>query len=67
MPAQLPAALNAILPILAADQGHARARTLLFIIGVGPDVMAQNIPSLDAALGTSSPGPGGLASLVLQQ
>ena len=64
MPAQLPAALGAIVPIIAADQGRARARTLLFILAVGPDAVDQNIPGLDAALGTSSPGPDGLASLV---
>jgi hypothetical protein len=60
----LPPALQAILPVLAADQGRARARTLLFIAGVGPNTVDQNIAGLDAALGTSSPGPAGLADLV---
>lgn len=64
MPAQLPPTLRAILPALAADQGRARARTLLLIIGAGLNTVDQNIRGLDAALGTSSPGPAGLASLV---
>ena len=64
MPNPLPPALKLILPVLADDQGRARARALLFIAGVGPDVVQQNIPDLDAALGTSSPGTTGLADLV---
>ncbi len=64
MPNPLPPALKLILPVLADDQGRARARTLLFIAGVGPDVVQQNAPDLDAALGASSPGPAGLADLV---
>lgn len=64
MTPQLPPALQAILPVLAADQGRTRARTLLFIAVVGPDLVDSNIAGLDAALGTSSPGPAGLASLV---
>jgi hypothetical protein len=57
-------AVHAILPMLAADQGRARARTLLFIAGVGPDAVDLTIAGLDAALGTSSPGPAGLGDLV---
>ena len=64
MPAPLPPTLRAILPALAADQGRARARTLLLIIVAGLNTVDQNIRGLDAALGTSSPGPAGLASLV---
>jgi hypothetical protein len=64
MPNPLPPALKLILPVLADDQGRARARTLLFIAGVGPDVVQQNVPDLNAALGASSPGVAGLADLV---
>jgi hypothetical protein len=60
----LPTALQLLVPVLAADQGRVRARTLLFIAGVGPTMIDQNITELDAALGSSSPGPAGLADLV---
>src|SRR5215831_12745549 len=64
MPNPLPPALKLILPVLADDQGRARARTLLVIAGVGPDVVQQTVPDLDAALGASSPGTAGLADPV---
>ena len=47
----LPPALRALLPVLAADQGRARARTLLFLADVGPDAVDLTIAGLDAALG----------------
>jgi len=49
---QLPPVLQAILPVLAADQGRIRARTLLFLVGVGPDVVDQHLADLDPALGS---------------
>ena len=60
----LPPALQLLVPVLAADQGRGRARTLLFIAGVGPTMIDQSITELDTALGSSSPGPAGLANLV---
>ena len=64
MSAQLPPAFQVLLPVLAADQGRARARTLMFIVAADPDEVDKNIAGLDAALGADSPGPAGLAALV---
>lgn len=60
---RLPPALQLLIPVLAADQGRGRARPLLFIAGVAPALIDQNIAELDAPLGSSSPGPAGLADL----
>ena len=50
--------------VLAADQGQARADSLLAILGAGPDYVRQHLTILDAALGTFSPGVSGLDELI---
>ncbi|MDQ2875911.1 MAG: hypothetical protein M3Y33_14430 [Actinomycetota bacterium] len=47
----------------AADGGRARARTLMFIPVIGPDLIDQHLTRLDARLGASRPGPAALASM----
>ena len=53
-----------ILPSLAADKGRGRARTLLQILGAGPDYVQQHLAGIHDALGADSPGIPGLAELV---
>ena len=60
----LPPAIQWILPVLASDQGRARALTLLAIQGAGPDYVQQHITAIDAALGPLSPGVPGLRELI---
>ncbi len=60
----LPPVVRLLRDVLAADQGRARADSLLAILGVGPEYVRQNITILDSALGIFSPGVQGLDELV---
>jgi len=60
----LPSAIRLLRDVLAADQGRARADSLLAILGAGPEYVRQNITILDSALGIFSPGAQGLDELV---
>ncbi|HUY98117.1 MAG TPA: hypothetical protein VMW47_10950 [Verrucomicrobiae bacterium] len=61
---QLPPALQASVPILAADGGRQRARTMLAILMPGIDYVDQRLDPVDRALGSTRPGRLALASLV---
>src|SRR5258708_8912890 len=60
----LPPAMQTLLPVLAADQGRARAKTLLFIATLDPVLVEEQIDAIHTAMGTASPGVDGLSELV---
>lgn len=60
----LPPAIRLILVDLAGDAGRRRAHTLMVIQGAGPDYVRLHLTGIDAALGATSPGLGGLEELV---
>ncbi len=60
----LPPAIQALVPVLEADQGRARAKTLLFIATLDPVTVEEQIDAIHAAMGTASPGIDGLSELV---
>jgi len=64
MNTNLPPTIQVLRDVLAADQGQARADSLLAILGAGPDYVRQHLTILDAALGMFSPGVSGLDELI---
>jgi hypothetical protein len=60
----LPAALQALLPDIAADQGRHRARSLLGLLAVDLDYADGRLADLHLALGLKSPGVDELRALV---
>ncbi len=62
--ANLPLAIQLVLPLLVSDGGRARVRTLLAIQGAGPDYVRQHLTDIDAALGAADPGTAALVDLI---
>jgi hypothetical protein len=61
--ANLPPALQLLLPVLVQDGGRGRAETLQLILG-NPDAYRAHLDDIDVALGPASPGKGRLARLL---
>jgi hypothetical protein len=61
---QIPPALEKLVPVIVADKGRRRAKTLLHLFGAGLDYVDQRLPVLHGALGAASPGLPALSALV---